>query len=210
MPDAGNMQYECHYARYIMDNHMHVDMSEIRNLRDFEEHVLQVQTPPVEAVVECIDTVTTFTHSSAFKAYREFFKNNRKCAEPKIKCVCCANSLINGVRIMPPGPGRIRPEIYVCFNNAKSIKEVVRHEFTHAIQECGGRPPAKGKCRNSLQMEMEAYYCAHQCTSFISCLKRALGSSCAARHCDVEEITDKFIWQSKAWFDRTKASFCKF
>jgi len=208
-PDTGEMQYTCHYATYMRDN---LVGEPPKSEKDLHDRVLGSSPLSNAEHDKCMEKVWSVKRSEEFRDYLSYFPNKR-CKNPEIQCLCCENPLAKGVLYprIPMYGGAITPVIALCYNNMENLAQILRHEFTHAIQMCGGRTyPDANSCEVSLRKELEAFYCAHQCDSYASCLESALKSSCFGGACNVTEITAQFIQDQNHWFDSMKSVFCKF
>jgi hypothetical protein len=110
-----------------------------------------------------------------------------------------------------------RHEIVLCMppdGNMDRLCTTLRHELAHAQQNCKNWPnsvaPGGGtysRCEQSIYKELHAYSVAKQCTDFQSCIKRVIGSSCGAKHCQPSDFTDKNIqnWENgfNGWFNKS-------
>jgi hypothetical protein len=133
----------------------------------------------------------------------------------QITCANCTGDC-NG-----PGALTFGLEIFLCGNTnptATQAETLLRHELTHAYQNCVGLWPKTGGCAAALKRELSAYYCAGQCSVLASrppsyfvgpptpvlpgesCLDDALWSACAVKECSLSDITPQLLDQLWAWF----------
>ncbi len=148
-----------------------------------------------------------------------------------INCSCCEYE--SSGRFLPTPPitvytgeyplRKLIGHITVCVNNSPNILRTMVHELIHANQFCRDfKGPPGQECYDSLRMEMEAYYCANQCTHddngneitdpdilAIRCAKAAVRSACP-RFCPT--LGKDTIGRALSWFKERHANkeLCKF
>ena len=94
-----------------------------------------------------------------------------------------------------------------------NVDRTLAHELTHALQACYEQA---GGCVGSLKNEIEARYCAGECSYFQTCLLGAVGSSCfKGQYCSNPDEIKKHMAELRTWFKEMQKGdnprgFCKF
>ena len=109
--------------------------------------------------------------------------------------------------------------IHLCTNKLytatdQQFYEILLHEMTHALQNCNKSHQSAGTvkkdCSILVKVEMEAYFCAGQCSSFGECLQKAAWSTCGV-YCTTSEFWN-VLPEVHHWFHtrRREGTLCEF
>ena len=149
--------------------------------------------------------------------------NKRACPRPPLQCRCCPSSF-GGFYSFWDNDVAKKGTITICWNRVTRdgsidyayLYEILAHEGTHALQDCHTESNLDGPtnwCVQNLKREIEAYCCSGGCTSYSTCIRRAINSSCygwCRANRDFKD--DKILNQIKSWFDQamSKGKLCQF
>ena len=134
--------------------------------------------------------------------------DGKGCPIPDIRCGSCSPDNVCGV-YNPKNNTITICSTYLDDSKTRELAQLLIHELTHALQRCKNGQPAKDDCSRALSDEIQAYFCAGECSDFNTCLGRAIGSACNANGgcTDPQKVAAAYDELSTAW-NKKGADYC--